>query len=162
MPLSVIICWEIKTGVSSGLKYQLFTFIFWQSRELLEKLDWTYSQSQDSYFSTPPRVWCWDLNKGKVRSTSASPRTQTVKNLFAMPETRVQSLGREDPLETGMTTHSCIPAWEIPWTRVTKGDSLWVTGSQGHKELDTTDWLTLSLFGSMKQTVTPACQLDLT
>ena len=47
--------------------------------------------------------------------------TQTVKNLPAMQETPVRSLGREDPLETGMTTHSCILAWEIPWTRgVTK------------------------------------------
>ena len=41
---------------------------------------------------------------------------QTVKNLLAMQETRVQSLGREDPLETGMATHSSILAWKIPWT----------------------------------------------
>ena len=39
-----------------------------------------------------------------------------VKNLPAMQETRVQSLGREDPLENGMATHSSILAWEIPWT----------------------------------------------
>ena len=31
-------------------------------------------------------------------------------------EMRVQSLGGEDPLEEGMTTHSSIPAWRIPWT----------------------------------------------
>ena len=31
-------------------------------------------------------------------------------------ETRVRSLGREDPLEEGMATHSRIPAWRIPWT----------------------------------------------
>ena len=31
-------------------------------------------------------------------------------------ETRVQSLGREDPLEEGMATHSSILAWRIPWT----------------------------------------------
>ena len=31
-------------------------------------------------------------------------------------ETQVQSLGREDPLEEGMATHSSISAWEIPWT----------------------------------------------
>ena len=41
---------------------------------------------------------------------------QTVKNLPAMQETWVQSLGRKDPLEKGMTTHSSILAWEIPWT----------------------------------------------
>ena len=40
-----------------------------------------------------------------------------VKNLPAMQETRVQSLGRENPLENGMATHSSILAWEIPWTK---------------------------------------------
>ena len=33
-----------------------------------------------------------------------------------LEETQVRSLGREDPLEEGMATHSSIPAWEIPWT----------------------------------------------
>ena len=39
---------------------------------------------------------------------------QTVKNLPAMQETRVQSLGQKDPLEKGMATHSSIVAWRIP------------------------------------------------
>ena len=39
-----------------------------------------------------------------------------VKNLPAKQETRVQSLGKEDPLEKGMATHSSILAWRIPWT----------------------------------------------
>ena len=39
---------------------------------------------------------------------------QMVKNLPAMQETQVRSLGREDPLEKGMATHSSIPAWRIP------------------------------------------------
>ena len=38
------------------------------------------------------------------------------KNLPAMQETWVQSLGWEDPLEKEMETHSSILAWEIPWT----------------------------------------------
>ena len=42
--------------------------------------------------------------------------TQTVKNLSAVQETWVRSLGREDPLEEGMATHSNILAWRIPWT----------------------------------------------
>ena len=45
---------------------------------------------------------------------------QWVKNLPAVqetPETWVQSLGQEDPLEKEMATHSNILAWEIPWTR---------------------------------------------
>ena len=39
-----------------------------------------------------------------------------VKNLPAMQETPVVSLGWEDPLEKGMATHSSILAWRIPWT----------------------------------------------
>ena len=39
-----------------------------------------------------------------------------VKNLPAMWETQVQSLGWEDPLEKERATHSSIPAWRIPWT----------------------------------------------
>ena len=38
-----------------------------------------------------------------------------VKNLPAMQETRVPSLGWEDPLEKGMATHSSLLAWRIPW-----------------------------------------------
>ena len=41
---------------------------------------------------------------------------QTMKNLPAMQETWVQSLGQEDPLEKEMATHSSILAWRIPWT----------------------------------------------
>ena len=41
---------------------------------------------------------------------------QTTKNLPAMQETQIQSLGQEDPLEKGMATHSSILAWSIPWT----------------------------------------------
>ena len=45
-----------------------------------------------------------------------SPVAQTVKNLPALQETQVQSLGQKDPLEKGMTTCSSILAWRIPWT----------------------------------------------
>ena len=40
---------------------------------------------------------------------------QRVKHLLAMQETWVRSLGREDPLEKEMATHSSILAWRIPW-----------------------------------------------
>ena len=46
----------------------------------------------------------------------ASLVAQIVKNLSAMRETWVQSLGWEDLLEKGEATHSSIPAWGIPWT----------------------------------------------
>ena len=47
----------------------------------------------------------------------ASLVAQTIKNLFAMQETWVRSLGWEDPLEEGMATHSNILAWRIPMDR---------------------------------------------
>ena len=50
------------------------------------------------------------------QDTRASLVAQMVKNLSLMQETWVQSLGWEDPLEEGMTTHSSIPALRIPWT----------------------------------------------
>ena len=46
----------------------------------------------------------------------ASLVAQMVKNLPAMQETQVQSLGPEDLLEKGMATHPSILAWRIPWT----------------------------------------------
>ena len=49
------------------------------------------------------------------KSPYASLVAQLVKNLPAVLETQVQSLGEEDPLETGMVTHSKILEWRIPW-----------------------------------------------
>ena len=62
----------------------------------------------------------------------ASLVAQTVMDLPAMQETRVRSLGREDPPEEGMATHSSILAWRIPWTEEPGG--LQSMGSQrvGH------------------------------
>ena len=51
----------------------------------------------------------------------ASLVAQTVKNLPAMRETQVRSLGWEDPLEKGMATHSSTLAWRILWTEETGG-----------------------------------------
>ena len=51
-----------------------------------------------------------------------------VKNLSAMREIQVQSLGGEDPLEEGMETHPSILAWRLPWTKEPGG--LQSTGSQ--------------------------------
>ena len=48
------------------------------------------------------------------------PGGTVIKNLPTMQETRVQSLGREDPLEEEMVTHSSILAWEILWTEEPK------------------------------------------
>ena len=64
----------------------------------------------------------------------ASLVAQTVKNLPAMQETWVQSLGQEDPLEKRMANLSGILAWRIPWT-------------EEHKESDMTEQLTTTGIG---------------
>ena len=52
----------------------------------------------------------------RLQYSWASLVAQLVKNLPAMQETCIQSLGWEDPLEKGKATHSSILAWRIPWT----------------------------------------------
>ena len=64
---------------------------------------------------------------------------QKVKNLLAMQETWVQSIGWEDPLEKGMATHSNILAWRIPWA-----EEPWRATVHGVRKLDMTEQLTLS------------------
>ena len=51
-------------------------------------------------------------------------KAQSVENLPAVQATWVQSLGREDPLEKEMATHSSILAWKIPWTEKPGGLSV--------------------------------------
>ena len=53
-----------------------------------------------------------------------------VKNLPAVQETQVQSLGWEDPMEKEMATYSSILAWIIPWTWTKEPGKLQSTGSQ--------------------------------
>ena len=72
-----------------------------------------------------------------VNKVVASLLAQMVKNLPAMQETWVQSLGWEDPLEKGMATHSIV-AWRIPWTEDPDGlQSMGVA-----KKSDTTEGVT--------------------
>ena len=66
----------------------------------------------------------------------ASVVIQMVKNLLALQETQVQSLGQDDPMEKGTATHSSILAWRICWTEE-PGRSF------SHKESDKTELLTL-------------------
>ena len=61
---------------------------------------------------------------------------QTVKRLSTMRETRVLSLGREDPLEKEMAILSSTIAWNIPWT-----EEPGRLQSMGHKDSDTTERL---------------------
>ena len=74
----------------------------------------------------PSTCCCFTNNHSSLALTFLPPRqillkyptlvAQTIKRLPIMRETRVQSLGREDPLEKEMATHSSTLAWRIPWT----------------------------------------------
>ena len=64
-----------------------------------------------------------------------------------MQETRVSSLGWEDPLKKEMAIHSSIIAWEIPWTEEPGRLRPW-----GHKELDTTERLSMLSMPGTTQT----------
>ena len=82
-----------------------------------------------------PRSSCHHAEaRGLALSPSiwASLVAQSVKNLPAVQETQVRSLGREDPLEKEIATHSRILAWRIPWTDESGG-----LQSMGLQELDT-------------------------
>ena len=57
----------------------------------------------------------------KTLKSRASPVAQLVKNLPAMWETWVQSLGSVDPLEKGKATHTSVLDWRIPWTLLSMG-----------------------------------------
>ena len=89
----------------------------------------------------------------KYWSGWVSQVAQPVKNLLAIQETRVWSLGLEDPLEKGMATHSSILAWRREWqpTPVSlPGEShgqrsLASYSPWGRKNWNTTEWLKLSL-----------------
>ena len=75
----------------------------------------------------------------------ASLVAQRIKRLPAMWETRVRSVGREDPLEKEMATHSSTLAWRIPWTEEPGG-----LQSPGSQELDTAEQLHFPLMFKQK------------
>ena len=81
--------------------------------------------------------WTENQDSDECYKQETSLVAQTVKRLSTMWETRVQSLGWEDPLEKEMAIHSSTIAWKIPWTE--EPGRLQPTGSQrvGH------DWATL-------------------
>ena len=72
------------------------------------------------------------MQRKRVALLRASLVALLVKNLPAVQETQVRSLGWEDPLEKEMATHSTILAWKLPWTEESGG--LQSMGSQrvGH------------------------------
>ena len=89
----------------------LFINLVWHLKDDLHSTNrWLESLEQND--------WWWTLNKYRTKAKTQAPLVaQTVKSLPAIQETQVWSLGGEDPLEKGMTTHSSILAWKIPWTK---------------------------------------------
>ena len=65
--------------------------------------------------------WTGVINLETISIILSFPGGSAVKNPPAMQELQVQSLGRDDPLEEGMATHSSILAWIIPWTEESGG-----------------------------------------
>ena len=92
----------------------------WQ--EYTEELYKKYLQDPDNHDGViihlqPDILECivkWALES--ITMNKASLVAQTVKRLSTMPETRVRSLGWEDPLEREMAIHSSTIAWKTPWT----------------------------------------------
>ena len=79
--------------------------------------------SRQEYWSGLPFPSPGDLPDSGTEPWEPSMVAQTVKRLSTMRETWVQSLGRKDPLEKEMATHSNILAWRIPWTESLVGYS---------------------------------------
>ena len=85
---------------------------------------------------TEPLSPAWHMSSLPLSHLWVFPVVQPVKSFPAMQETHVQSLGREDPLEMEMATHSGILAWRIPWTEEPGG----LYSPWGHKGSDITEW----------------------
>ena len=76
------------------------------------------------------KLWCWR----RLLRVLWTARAQNIKNLPAMQETLVQSLGWEDSMEKGMATHCSILAWRIPWTEEPGGlQTMGVTKNWTHQ-----------------------------
>ena len=94
---------------------------------------WCLTPIISSYFAatkatpTALRLHCRDTPEATkliltgFRGGQASLVDQMIKNLPAMQETWVRSLGQEDALKEGMASHSIILAWRIPWTEEPSG-----------------------------------------
>ena len=134
--------------LNSRTKWKWWPHLLWLTSLLLEVLDSKIKQEKRSREHTDCKdIWAWQLLwknhhlhviSGK---SGASLVAQEVKNLPAVRETWVRSLGRKDPLEKGMATYSSILVWRIPMDRRV----WWATYSLwGNKESDMTEQLTLS------------------
>ena len=120
--------------------FQVFSFLFFIWNKFLPSLllnflplceitwtcylSWSLRSVLLYYSSIPAQSACaqwlrwerWISTKHKLHLPTGSLVAQTVKRLSTMQETRVRSLGWEDPMEKEMAIHSSTIAWKIPWT----------------------------------------------
>ena len=101
--------------------------ICWYLISIIRIVSWTTEKNKDKI----------SLKKLQLYKTGFSLMTQMVKDLSTRLQTQVWSLGRDDPLEKGMETHSSILAWRMPWTE--EPGSLQSMGSQ-RVIRDWSDW----------------------
>ena len=102
---------------------RVFIMPFRQRTDISEK-EWTntsWALDNPQFLKNKTKQLYWGLIDMQWASLVAQP----VKNLPAMQETQVQSLGREDPLEKEMATHFSILAWRIPWTEEPRVAKSW-------------------------------------
>ena len=92
-------CWVLKTQGGYIVLFRSFFLI-----------------AKGPQFNSWVRKICWRRIGYPLQYSWASLMAQPVKNLSAMRETWVRSLGWEDPLKKGKSTHSSMLAWRIPWT----------------------------------------------
>ena len=80
-------------------------------------------------------TFCFGKHTSFIHQLRCFPGGSVVKNLPAVPEIRVRSLGWKDPRKKGMATHSSSLAWRFPWT-----EEPGRAHKEGHKESDMTDY----------------------
>ena len=122
--------------LTQGLNPRLLCFLHWQAGSLPLAPPGKPSSGPDNVkFLFESKYYC-----------PVSLVAQTVKKLLAVEETRVWSLGWEDPLEKAMATHSCIFPGEFHGQRSLMGPIPW-----GCRELDMTKWLRHTWFLTQSQ-----------
>ena len=123
---STLAVWDFRLGgiiLSIISSKRVFIMPFKQRTDISEKewknTSWALDNPQFLKNKTKQLYW------GLIDMQWASLVAQPVKNLPAMQETQVRSLGREDPLEKEMATHFSILAWRIPWTEEPRVAKSW-------------------------------------
>ena len=109
---------SLRVGHDCETSLSLFTFMHWR-RKWQPTPVFLPGESQGWGSLVGCHLWGHTESDTTEMTAVAAAVIQSVKNLPAMQETWVQSLGGEDSLEKEMAMHASILAWEIPWTEET-------------------------------------------